>query len=236
MIKTVIFDWFNTLARYEPPRELVHSQALNQFGFDVDPVKLMKPLMSADKYYFEENTVLPIRKRNAEDQEKILAHYEEIIMSEAGLKFDKNLPLQVYRKGKELFGEILDFVLFDDVMPVMQTLKEKKLLIGLLTNYAKDMNPLIKKLGLDSYINFIVTPYEAGSDKPDPAIFRYALNKAGASPEEAVYIGDQYKVDIIGAHNAGIKQVLLIDRYDLYPDIKDCPRIHSLTEIYSYLN
>jgi FMN phosphatase YigB (HAD superfamily) len=170
LLKSVIFDWFNTLARYEPPRELVHSKALQEFGIKVDPVKLIKPLLSADKYYFEENIAIPIRKRSAVEQEILLTRYEEILMVEAGLKFDTDLPLKVYRRGKELFGDTLDFVLFDEVIPVMKILRESKLTIGLLTNYAKDMSPLIHRLSLDTYIDFVVTPYNSGSDKPDPGI------------------------------------------------------------------
>jgi putative hydrolase of the HAD superfamily len=235
LIKAVIFDWFNTLARYEPPREKIHSRALQEFGIEVEPAKLIKPLLSADKYFFDENTILPVRKRSAEEQEKLYSRYEEILMSEAGLKFSKGLPLKVYRKSKKLFGDTLDFVLFDDVLPVMKTLKEKKLTIGLLTNYAKDMAPLIKKLALDPYIDFVVTPYDAGADKPDPQIFRFALKKAGVIADKTIYIGDQYKVDIMGARGVGIT-ALLIDRYNIYTDTTDCPRINSLFELNKYLS
>jgi putative hydrolase of the HAD superfamily len=235
LIKSVIFDWFNTLARYEPPRELVHSKALQEFGIKVDPVKLIKPLLSADKYYFDENTVMPIRKRSAAEQENLLVKYEEILMVETGLKFDKGLPLKVYRRGKELFGDTLDFILFDEVLPVMKNLRERNLTIGLLTNYAKDMNPLIHKLSLDTFIDFVVTPYNAGSDKPDPGIFKFALKQAGVTADETIYVGDQYKIDIIGARSAGITKALMIDRYNLYPEITDCPRMKSLFELNSYL-
>ncbi|MBN1366680.1 MAG: HAD family hydrolase [Dehalococcoidales bacterium] len=235
MIKSVIFDWFNTLARYEPPRELVHSRALREFGINMDPVKLIKPLLVADKYYFEENIKEPIRNRSAAEQEKILFLYEQVLMTEAGLKFEVDLPPKVYLRGKELFGDTLDFVLFDEVLPVMKNLREKKLTIGLLTNYAKDMNPLINRLGLEKYIDFVVTPYDAGSDKPDPGIFRFALKQAGVTADEAIYVGDQYKVDIVGARNAGIKIALMIDRYSLSPEITDCPRMMSLLELDTYL-
>lgn len=235
MIKSVIFDWFNTLARYEPPRELVHSKALQEFGIKIDPVKLVKPLFSADKFYFDENTKLPIRKRSPDEQMKIMTRYEEVLMVEAGLIFSPELPAKVYSRGKELFGDSLDFVLFEEVIPLMQDLRQRKLKIGLLTNYAKDMSPLINKLGLSSYIDFVVTPYNAGSDKPDPGIFLYALKQAGVTADETIYIGDQYIVDITGARSAGITGALMIDRYDLYPDIKDCPRLKSLREIINYL-
>jgi len=80
----------------------------------------------------------------------------------------------------------------------------------------------------------VITPYDAGVDKPDPKIFKAALGKAGVTSKEAIYIGDQYKVDILGALSAGI-QPMLIDRYGLYPDFKECPRITSLSEIPQYL-
>ena len=96
------------------------------------------------------------------------------------------------------------------------------------------MGPLVHKLGLEEYLDFIVTPYDAGADKPDPKIFKAALVKAGVTAKEAIYIGDQYKVDILGAISAGI-QPLLVDRYGLYLDFKEYPRITGLFQIAQYL-
>ena len=137
MIKAVIFDWFNTLARYEPPREEVHSGALKQFGINIEPVKLIAPLLAADKFFFEQNIISPIRKRSEQDQDNFYARYEEILMTEAGLKFDKELPRKVLRKGRELYGDELDFVLFDDVITGLRALHSLKLKIGLVTNLSK---------------------------------------------------------------------------------------------------
>ncbi|MEK0338355.1 MAG: HAD-IA family hydrolase, partial [Nitrosopumilus sp.] len=75
---------------------------------------------------------------------------------------------------------------------------------------------------------------EVGTDKPEPPIFLAALQRAGVNASEAVHVGDQYKLDVIGARGVGITPVL-IDRYDLYPEVSDCPRIHRLTELAEYL-
>jgi putative hydrolase of the HAD superfamily len=96
------------------------------------------------------------------------------------------------------------------------------------------MEPTYAKLGLRPYLNFKVTSAEVGYDKPRPEIFLAALKKADAKPAEALYIGDQYQIDILGAHGVGIK-ALLIDRNDYFPDITDCPRIRSLNEITQYI-
>jgi putative hydrolase of the HAD superfamily len=235
VIKSAIFDWFNTLAHYDPPREKVHAGALSEFGINIDPVKLINPLFAADRYFFDENIKKPIRNRSEEEQDLLYTRYEEIIMQEAGLKFEAGLPRKVFHKGKELFGDKLDFILFEDVIPALKSLHERKLIVGLLTNFAKDMNPLITKVGLAPYIDFVTTPYSAGADKPDPKIFYAALKQAAVTAEEAIYIGDQYKVDIVGARSAGIKP-LLIDRYELYPDFNECPRITTAYQVADYIS
>ena len=234
MIKAVIFDWFNTLAHYEPPREEVHSRVLHDFGIEVEPVKLISPLLKADKYFFDENIKSPIRNRTREEQVDFYVRYEEILLIEVGVKFDKAVLKEVYAKGDLLFSRIADFALYDDVLPVLKSLDERQMTLGLLTNFAKDMASLSRRLGMEPYLDFIVTPFEAGADKPDPAIFRAALNKAGVKAEEAIYVGDQYNSDVVGARGVNMRPVL-IDRYNLNPSVTDCPRIATLSEIFKYL-
>ena len=93
------------------------------------------------------------------------------------------------------------------------------------------MDSLCRKLGIESYLDFIVTPEDAGADKPDPAIFTFALSKGGIKPEEAIFVGDQYKVDIVGARAAGIKQAILIDRPGISEPLSDCTIIRSFGEL-----
>jgi len=61
-----------------------------------------------------------------------------------------------------------------------------------------------------------------------------ALQRAGVDASEAIHVGDQYKIDVAGARGVGINPIL-IDRYDLYPEFSDCPRIRNLTELTKYL-
>jgi len=102
--------------------------------------------------------------------------------------------------------------------------------LGLLTNATKDTISVHRKLGLEPYLNFVVTSEEVGADKPKPPIFLAALDRAGVNASEAVHIGDHYELDVVGARGVGITPIL-IDRYDIYPEVSDCSRIHSLTEL-----
>ncbi len=233
MIKAIFFDWFNTLARYEPPREELHSQALREFGIEVSPEKILPGVLTADMYFFGENANSPVEKRDRKERAEVYTRYQKIILSEAGVKADQELLAKVLNKVEQLFKGIT-FTLFDDVLSTLETLKEQRFTLGLLTNLAQDMSPLCHKLGLESYLDFVVTSQQVGADKPEPPIFLAALDRAKVEASQAVHVGDQYKLDVVGARRVGINPIL-IDRYDLYPEVSDCSRIRDLTELAQYL-
>jgi len=233
VIKAIFFDWFNTLACYEPPREELHSHLLREFGIEISPLDLMPGILAADKYFFTEGARSPVSKRNPEEQAKLYTHYANIMLSEVGIEADNELVLQIIKKWPQVFSRT-QFALFDDVLATLKTLKESKLILGLLTNATKDTISIHRELGLELYLDFVVTSEEAKADKPNPSIFLLALERARVDASEATHVGDQYDLDVVGARGVGINPIL-IDRYNLYPEVNDCPRIHSLTELAQYL-
>ena len=96
--------------------------------------------------------------------------------------------------------------------------------MGLISNIDQDIKPVCSELGLDTYITQVVTSKDVRSEKPHPLIFLAALDGAGVEAEESVYVGDQYSCDVVGARGVGMKPIL-VDRYDLFPEITDCVRI-----------
>jgi len=233
VVKAVFFDWFNTLAYYDPPREKLQSQALRELGIEVSPETILPALLKADRYFFEENVNSPISKRNPEEQVEFYARYEGMILTEAGVSFEPDLIPKMLKTTQQLYKGIT-FVLFDDVLSTMKLIKEKGLILGLLTNLDRDMSPVCRELGLEPYLDLVVTSGEVGADKPNPPIFLTALERAGVSAAEAVHVGDQYKLDIVGARRAGITPIL-IDRFDFNSEAIDCLLIRSLTEVTKYL-
>jgi putative hydrolase of the HAD superfamily len=112
----------------------------------------------------------------------------------------------------------------------LKALKQRGLVLGLISNIIIGG----AGAGLESCLDFVVTSKEVGANKPEPPIFLAALERAGVSAPEAVYVGDQYQTDVLGARGVGIRPVL-IDRFDLETEVSDCPRIHSLVELPGYL-
>jgi putative hydrolase of the HAD superfamily len=227
MIKAVFFDLYQTLVRYEPPREEIEAKVLKDFGIETSPEALVKPMIAADEFIYNEIARQPLSARSQEEKFTLYAQYQAILLREAGLKYDqKVIPglLAAMQKSR------MDLVLFDDVAPVLTDLKSRGLTLGLISNVEQDMARTLTKLGLTAWLKIIVTSQDSGAGKPRPEIFQLALERGGVKPEEAIYVGDQYNVDIVGARGVGM-QGILIDRGDYYRDITDCPRIKSLKEV-----
>ena len=119
---------------------------------------------------------------------------------------------------------------FDDVLPTMDLLRAQGMTLGLISNMNREGGELVESLGLASSLDFAVTSFEVGDEKPHPPIFLAALERAGAEPQEAVHVGDQLTSDVEGARGVGINPVL-IDRDGIHADVDDCPRIETLTQL-----
>jgi YjjG family noncanonical pyrimidine nucleotidase len=94
--------------------------------------------------------------------------------------------------------EILDYV----------TLKEYA--VHIITNGFNDIQARkITSSGIQHYFKNVITFENANAKKPDPKIFAYALELAGAGPEESLMIGDNWIADVIGAKQFGMDTVYL---------------------------
>ncbi len=68
--------------------------------------------------------------------------------------------------------------------------------------------PEIAKLGLDQFFEVRILSSRFGFKKPDPRLFRAAMEKIGVSPEDCIYVGDNPCKDMGGAKRVGMKFIL----------------------------
>jgi putative hydrolase of the HAD superfamily len=69
--------------------------------------------------------------------------------------------------------------------------------------------------GIGTNVEVIVDSTVVGVSKPNPEIFRYALEPMKLRAEQCLYVGDAYRYDVIGATRAGL-QAVLFDPYGLH--------------------
>jgi putative hydrolase of the HAD superfamily len=80
--------------------------------------------------------------------------------------------------------------------------------LGIITNGFVDVQKKkLEKTGLAELVDAVLISEETGRIKPHPDVFRMALEQLGITPEEALYIGDSYASDIVGAESAGIRTI-----------------------------
>ncbi|MGH9421371.1 MAG: HAD family hydrolase [Thermoanaerobaculia bacterium] len=104
-------------------------------------------------------------------------------------------------------------VLFPDAAHTLLSLRAAGLRLGLITNGSVRMqSSKLKCLALASAFETVLISDAEGVSKPDPEIFRRALERLSASPEHAVFVGDHPDVDVSGARRAGMKAVWRRDR------------------------
>ncbi len=115
--------------------------------------------------------------------------------------------------------EFVDPILNDDMVRLLEWVREKGLKLVLTTNttYSEEMLwRLLGKKGIGEYFTGIVSSAEVGAGKPEKKIFMEAASKASVEPGEMVHIGDKYVHDAVGAYLAGLKPILYRGLWDKY--------------------
>lgn len=136
--------------------------------------------------------------------------------------------------AEQLYGRMVEEYEPEDhvpanVLPTLEELRNRGYRLGLLTNRNRLRQETISRLSLEGAFEFTVAAGDVGWWKPDPRIFNYVVEQAGASPESSAYIGDNPYADVAGAHAAGLHPIL-VDPYNLFPQA-DCPVIKELGEL-----
>ena len=99
--------------------------------------------------------------------------------------------------------------------------------LGLVSNFdhAPTAQAVLARHGVHRCFDVTLISDDFGRRKPHPAIFQEALHRLGATPAEALYVGDSAADDVLGAQSAGL-DVAWINRNDEVPP--DPPPTHIL--------
>jgi len=106
--------------------------------------------------------------------------------------------------------------------------------LAVVSNADGRVEGLLRDVGLARYFEFVLDSAVVGVSKPDPGIFRMALDRLGVEAARALYVGDLYPVDVLGARSAGMEAVLL-DPFDALGHWTDVPRIPRLDRLPGFL-
>jgi HAD superfamily hydrolase (TIGR01549 family) len=110
-------------------------------------------------------------------------------------------------------------------------LRASGLRLGVVSNSDGRVDQALRAAGLRHYFDVVIDSSLVGVEKPDPRIFQAALDALAVTPEETLYVGDLYEVDVLGAQAAGLQAVLLG-----HPEERrDCRQARSIEELVDQL-
>ncbi len=111
-------------------------------------------------------------------------------------------------------GDIVDRQLVDYIRSLRGKYKT-----GIISNAWSDLRENLVREKIDDAFDYIVISAEVGVAKPDPKIFRIALEQAGVSPNEAVFV-DDFDFNIRGCEEAGMKGIHFKDAQSTLEQLK----------------
>lgn len=91
----------------------------------------------------------------------------------------------------------------------LERLRERGVVLGVVSNSDGRVKDALHAAGLAEYFDVVVDSSIAGVEKPDPRIFLGALEHLGVAAGDALYVGDVYEVDVVGAESAGLAAALV---------------------------
>lgn len=232
MTKAVFFDFYYTLCQWAEPLEVSLQKVADRYQVQLNWDNFAT---ARDNLYAEASASDPSNHNLMETMREIVASECEFLRQLGVQKHVDQMAWELLQSEHSFFAAN-NAMLYDDVIPTLQQLKDAGLKLAIVSNWDTPLHPLTERLGIAHYFDAIVASHDARvrSAKPDPGIFHYALAAVGVVPEEAVHVGDTYEADIVGAQGVGIRPIL-IDRYEMHADIWS-ETIRELAELQALLH
>jgi len=104
--------------------------------------------------------------------------------------------------------------------------------LGMVSNFYGNLVTVCHNVAVHAFFSVIVDSERVGYSKPDPRIFRSALDELRLTPADAVFVGDSLPRDMAGARAAGMRHIWLVG--EAKPAVPCCPDdrvVHSLGEL-----
>ena len=207
MIKAILFDALGTLF-YLTRTVGDHYAAVGaEIGLKLDADKLDRAFVSAGNH-------MPKRTATDGPRENDDKHWwrelVDLVLDQAApslSKFDRDNFFEI---AYEHFAESGVWELYPEVPGVLEQL-QPRFQLAVISNFDGRLRFILQHLGISRFFTHIFISSEIGADKPDPEIFRRALNLIDLKPDEVLHVGDDPQRDWKAASAAGLS-IFRLDR------------------------
>lgn len=192
-LRAVLFDWRGTLVVNRTAEDWV-TAALAVIGREPDLGRVYRIVQALDW--------AALNAPGTDISAAVHRRTFEAAFAQAGI--DDELAAAMYR----IESDPLANRFAEDAVDVLRKLHEAGAVIGILSDIHFDIRPAFAAVELGDCIDAYALSYELGVQKPDPMIFRRALELLGTAPAETLMVGDRAAYDG-AAVEAGLPTLLL---------------------------
>ncbi len=246
MIRALIFDFGGTLDGngihwLERAYQFIHKHhpEITREEFDVADKAAVTEFALGDasvEWSYQEGSMLPVGATATDSEAASCTLRETADAIAAGIFKRLNLSEQLKNKYVEWFCNGVSESLTEN-RRWLETLHGSYKL-GVISNNFGNTRGWCNEYQVSPLLEVIIDSTVFGVAKPDPRIFEAALSELSVAPAEAIYVGDSYKADMVGAKNVGMWTAWMVgDQTKTCPDLSVVDvqlfHLHELTDFLS---
>jgi FMN phosphatase YigB (HAD superfamily) len=228
-IKAVFFDLDGTIRHSVPTGGDVFTDYVITLGLPVGHEDRIRAMRWEHFYWASSPDLRDDLVAHSADTENFWIEYSRrrlVALGAAPAWAAAHAPQTSLHMGSEYKPES---IIPDDVRRALVQLKQDGYLMAVLSNRDRPFREILDTHQVSEFFDFSLAGGEVNSYKPDPGLFEHALRHAKLGAREAVYVGDNYFADVIGARRAGLTPVLY-DPLGIFPEA-DCAAIKTFDEL-----
>ena len=234
-VRAILFDYGHTLVDFHRTEEALR-EAYEQIRARIEAAA-----------YMEVPEILDLIERVAGGVDRMVAEsYSERRLEELDIVsvFRESLAAVGFDLPDDVLQHIIaldhsaysrSITLEPEMLEALRDLRRRGYRMGIVSNVSllpALMRDDLERLGIDGLVHGAVFSSEAGVRKPDPRIFREALERIEADPAETVFVGDRLYDDVTGAHGVGMRAIQTTQfRQEREPEVAPDARIAHLREL-----
>ncbi|WP_206046596.1 HAD family hydrolase [Inconstantimicrobium porci] len=222
--KAIFFDRDNTLTHAKEETKLLRNQLIEKWSgrkLELDYYRTMD--------LFKKSGYPQSGLKTVDEEVQFWKRYYKQLLKDEGIEEDK-----LDEKSELIFSKVWlkDRELFPDVLDVLEYLKNNNYKMGVISDTSPSLELTLTSLGIGRYFDCFICSDIVGVMKPDPKIYKTALDTLGVKAEESIYVDDyDYDKEADGARKLGFTSFHLCRNGEL----KDKWDIKSLSEIVDFL-
>lgn len=230
MIKAIFFDLDGTLRHSVPSGGDVFTDYARTLGLHITHDDRLRAIRWEHLYWANSTDLRDDLLAHSGETENFWIEYSQrrlVALGVAPALAREYAPRVSAHMGTEYKPES---VIPDEVRKALPELKQAGYVLAVLSNRDKPFVELLRTHDISEFFDFSVAAGEVNTYKPDPGLFEHALRVANVTAQQAVYVGDNYFADVVGARRASLTPIL-VDPRGIFPEA-DCITIKTFDELY----